>query len=76
MPYNKIAELPKGVQNVLPKHAQNIYQSAFNNACTEYKDKGKRKTNEDLETIAHKVAWSAVEQQYYKDEETGNWYKK
>lgn len=37
--YSKIADLPKGVKNVLPYHAQEIYQAAFNNAWEEYKDK-------------------------------------
>ena len=44
MPYNKLASLPKGVQNVLPDHAQEIYQAAFNNAWEEYRYKSKRKT--------------------------------
>lgn len=75
MPYNKLTTLPEGVQNVLPHHAQEIYQAAFNNACKEYKDKSKRRTDEDLETIAHQVAWSAVKQKYYKNEKTGKWHK-
>ncbi|MDE4963825.1 ChaB family protein, partial [Francisella tularensis] len=45
MPYNKLAELPKGVKNVLPYHAHEIYQAAFNNAWKEYRDKSKRRTN-------------------------------
>jgi cation transport regulator len=32
MPYNKISELPDSVKNALPKHAQEIYMAAFNNA--------------------------------------------
>lgn len=76
MPYNKLAELPKGVNNVLPYHAQEIYQAAFNNAWKEYRDKSKRRTNDNLETIAHEVAWSAVKKKYYKDEQTGKWCQK
>ncbi|ACD30796.1 ChaB family protein [Francisella tularensis subsp. mediasiatica] len=66
MPYNKLAELPKRVKNVLPYHAQEIYQAAFNNAWKEYRDKSKRRTNDNLETIAHEVAWSAVKKNIIK----------
>ncbi|API86641.1 ChaB family protein [Francisella uliginis] len=76
MPYNKLANLPKKVKKELPSIAQEIYQSAFNNAWEEYKDKSKRRTNDDLETIAHKVAWNAVKKKYYKDELTGKWQNK
>ncbi|QIV94231.1 ChaB family protein [Allofrancisella frigidaquae] len=76
MPYNALSELPKGVQNVLPKHAQEIYKEAFNNAWDEYKDESKRRTDEDRETVSHQVAWTAVKQKYYKDQQTGSWYKK
>lgn len=76
MPYNKLAELPQNVKNVLPKHGQEIYQAAFNNACKTYQDKKKRQTDESLETIAHKVAWAAVEEKYHKDQKSGKWHKK
>lgn len=36
MPYNSIGDLPDTVQNVLPKHAQEIYMSSYNNAHKEY----------------------------------------
>lgn len=76
MPYNKLALLPEEVQDILPYHAQEIYQAAFNNAWEEYKDKTKRKADKGHETIAHEVAWSAVKQSYYKDDKSGKWYKK
>lgn len=67
MPYETLRELPEGVRNNLPKHAQEIYQAAFNNAWEEYANDEER---------AHRVAWSAVKQKYVKDEKTGKWKKK
>jgi cation transport regulator len=50
---------------------------AFNNALKEYSDASKKQNpQEDTETIAHKVAWSAVGKEYEKNEETGKWIKK
>ena len=49
-----------------PKHAQEVYKSAFNSAEKQYGD----------ESTAHKVAWSAVENKYKKDEDSGDWVRK
>jgi cation transport regulator len=62
--YEQITQLPDGVKNNLPKHAQEIYKEAFNSAAEQYAD----------ESRAHRVAWSAVEQKYEKNEK-GNWVK-
>ncbi len=32
MPYKQITQLPGGVKNNLPRHAQEIYKEAFNSA--------------------------------------------
>ena len=32
MPYDKLTELPDNVKDNLPKHAQEIYLAAYNNA--------------------------------------------
>lgn len=67
MPYDNVKELPKGVKDNLPAHAQEIYLAAFNNALEEYGG------DEDR---ARRVAWSAVKKGgYEKDEETGDWKK-
>lgn len=76
MPYKTNAELPDLVKSVLPDHGQNIYRKTFNKAWEEYKDPKKRRTSDDRETISHKVAWSAVKQEYEKNEKTGKWEKK
>ncbi len=75
MPYRNLRELPKGVKNVLPKHAKEIYKEAFNSAWDEYKDPDDRRDDASREETAHKVAWGAVKQTYEKGSE-GKWVKK
>lgn len=74
MPYKDINDLPDSVTASLPKHAQEIYLAAYNNAWDEYKDAKDRRGNVSREETAHKVAWNAVKQKYEKD--NGNWKKK
>ena len=73
MPYHKRDDLPESVRGALPVHAQAIYQAAFNNAWEEYSS-ANRRSSEDRETDAHKVAWSAVKQSYKKGSD-GDWHK-
>ncbi|WP_413167364.1 ChaB family protein [Capilliphycus salinus ALCB114379] len=65
MPYQQLQDLPESVRSHLPKHAQEIFRAAFNNAEEEY----------ETEEQAFKVAWSAVKQKYEKGED-GNWHSK
>lgn len=65
MPYKQLNDLPDSVKNNLPKHAQEIFQAAFNNAEKEYGE----------EEQAFRVAWSAVKRDYEKGED-GHWHKK
>jgi len=74
MPYDKVSELPDSVKDNLPKHAQEIYKSAFNSAWNEYDDPGDRRGNDDRESVSHKVAWSAVKNEYKKQDD--KWVKK
>ncbi len=74
MPYENVQDLPDKVKDNLPKHAQEIYMKAFNNAYDEYKDAKDRKGGSSREATAHKVAWSAVEKTYEKRD--GEWKKK
>jgi cation transport regulator len=67
MPYQELTDLPESVRDNLPKHAQEIYQAAYNNAWDEYGHDEER---------AHRVAWSAVKKSYKKNEETGHWVAK
>ena len=75
MPYQSITELPKGVQHVLPEHAQQIYKEAFNHASVEYADPAKRRGDESLDETAARVAWAAVEHTYAKGPD-GAWRRR
>ncbi len=72
MPYTHLSDLPEKVKHSLPKHAQEIYLLAFNHAWDQYKDPSDR--YDDRETVAHKVAWSAVKKSYEKRDD--KWLKK
>lgn len=74
MPYTSKSELPDNVKNNLPAHAQDIYRKAFNSAWEQYKDPGERRGDASREETAHKVAWSAVKQDYKKQDD--KWVKK
>ena len=66
MPYKTLSDLPDSVRDHLPKHAQEIYLAAFNNAWEQYFDPKDRRGKASREEVAHKVAWAAVKQQYEK----------
>jgi cation transport regulator len=74
MPYKNVSELPEQVRGSLPKHAQEIYKSAYNNAWDQYADPDDRRGDESREEVSHKVAWSAVKSEYEKQD--GRWVKK
>ena len=74
MPYKEITDLPESVRAHLPRHAQEIYAAAFNNAWEEYADPGHRRGKASREEVAHKVAWAAVKHQYEKHGDT--WRRK
>jgi cation transport regulator len=76
MPYKTVTDLPDSVKDNLPKHAQEIYQAAFNSAWDEYDEPEERRGGASREETAHKVAWAAVKQQYEKDDRSGKWTKK
>lgn len=74
MPYKNLSDLPDSVKDNLPKHAQEIYRAAYNSAWDQYKDPKERSGDDDRETVAHKVAWSAVKEKYEKH--NGHWSAK
>jgi len=76
MPYKDVKDLPERVRENLPKHAQEIYLEAFNNAWDQYAKPEERRGDASREETAHKVAWSAVKKVYEKNEKTGEWKKK
>jgi cation transport regulator len=65
MPYQALKELPESVRDHLPKHAQEIFQAAFNSAEDEYHE----------EERAFRVAWAAVKDKYEKGDD-GDWHAK
>ncbi|MEA4906296.1 MAG: cation transporter [Chloroflexi bacterium] len=67
MPYSDLKDLPDSVKDHLPRHAQEIYRAAFNSAWEEYHHDEER---------SHRVAWSAVKNDYEKDDRTGRWKNK
>jgi cation transport regulator len=69
MPYNKLAELPDSVRDNLPKHAQEIYQAAYNSAWEQYDQPEERRGNASREETAHRVAWAAVKEKYVKQDD-------
>jgi cation transport regulator len=73
VPYRSLTDLPDSVTGVLPRHAQEIYQEAFNAAWDQYEDPAKRRDG-DREETAHKVAWAAVKKKYEKGD--GRWRPK
>lgn len=75
MPYAATNELPEGVRNVLPKHAQEIYKEAFNSAFDQYDEPEERRNDDSREETAHKVAWSAVKKAGYEKGSDDNWHK-
>ncbi len=74
MPYDTRSDLPDSVTSALPKHAQDIFLAAYNNAYDEYADPEDRDGDDSREEVAFKVAWSAVKQSYHKSD-SGNWVK-
>lgn len=75
MPYDKLSELPDSVRNNLPKHAQEIYKEAYNSAWDQYEDPEERRGDASREETAHRVAWSAVKNEYEKGDD-GKWRRK
>ena len=75
MPYDNVSDLPDSVRDNLPKHAQEIYKEAYNSAWDEYEDPGDRRGDASREETAHRVAWSAVKEEYEKNDD-GNWTRK
>lgn len=66
MPYKQLSDLPDSVKNHLPRHGQEIYLAAYNNAWDEYKNPEDRYSDDDREAVSHKVAWAAVKKKYEK----------
>ena len=60
MPYATNDDLPPGVQQHLPAHAQDIFRAAFNHAFADHAGDPRR------EEAARRIAWAAVKRSYVK----------
>ena len=60
----------------LPERAQHIFKEAHASALKQYENPKKRRggAKEDVEEVAHKVAWAAVKKEYKKKGD--EWVKK
>ena len=72
MPFSSVDELPKGVKDNLPAHAQAIWMAAFN---ASYDGTCKGKSADDRDSCAAAIAWAAVKRKYAKGAD-GNWAEK
>jgi cation transport regulator len=61
VPYVTTSDLPPAVRR-LPRHAQEIFLSAFNGAWESCANGGPY----EQEEIAFRIAWAAVKKRYYK----------
>jgi cation transport regulator len=75
MPYDNKDDLPEDVRDALPGHAQEIYREAYNSAWEQYDDPEDREGDDSREAPAHQVAWSAVQEEYEKNDD-GEWVEK
>lgn len=64
MPYSSNSQLPKGIRNSLPEHAQTIWRKAFNASFSKHG-----------EQRARKIAWGAVKNAGYM-KKAGKWGRK
>lgn len=72
MPYDRNRDLPNQVTDNLPQGAQTIYRKAYNSAYEQYASPEDRRGNSGREETAHRVAWSAVKNEYSKND-NGEW---
>ena len=71
MPYKKLSDLPESIRYTLPEFAQDVYLEAFKSALRQYSIQQHGDT--PPEEAADQVAWSAVRQEYRRDETSGRW---
>lgn len=72
-PYHTIEDLPDEIRDDLPRHAQELYLQAYNEAWRDYDAHKNTRIKTTREAVAHRVALWAVQNVYDRDEETGLW---
>lgn len=74
MPYDSNEELPSRIRRQLPPHVCTIYRMTYNTTFEKYKDTDEHIGNRELDDIADKAAWTAVEEAFTK--EGDEWVRK
>ncbi len=68
----ELPDLPKNLRHELPRHAQQLYQAAYDRVYETSRASGEDHDAQALAETAHKAALLAVEMEYEKDEQ-GRW---
>ena len=70
MSYEDLPDLPEDLRDELPRHAQEIYQAAYNRVYETSMASGEDHDAQSIAETAHKAALLAVEMEYQKDEQS------
>jgi cation transport regulator len=69
MSYEELLDVPAALRDELPRHAQEIYQAAYNRVYETSMASGEDHDAQSIAQKAHKAALLAVEMEYQKDEQ-------
>ncbi len=67
-------EIPKAVRETLPQEAQVIYAEAYARSWSEFSPQGV--TGMSRQAVASRDAWTAVNREFVKDDETHLWHRR
>jgi cation transport regulator len=73
MSYQSRDELPETIRDILPPEVQDVYIDAYNTAWDVYEDSSTQTL--DRESVAHRVAWDAVNREFVHNTQRGIWYR-
>ena len=73
MRYATIDELPVTLRETLPREVQEAYLDAYNRAWEMAHVSGNQALSR--ESVAHQIAWDAINREFVHDEKTGRWYR-
>lgn len=74
MKYTSTSELPPTIRDVLPPAAQTYYIEVYNESLE--MELNTKDMSLSRESIAHQLAWDAVNREFVHDSHTGQWYRK
>lgn len=75
MYYTDKSELPATIREALPEAAQEVYIAAYR-AAWEMQPAGPQTQTLSRESVAHQLAWDAVNREFVHDVKKGRWYRK